>query len=199
MKTFMLCSLMVSSLFLNISCNSDELVAGAIGVGVGVGIGRHYDRHHRNNRRGWLLNEEVQANASPNVSSSTQQFAQRHNLPLSAAQKVAAAFDGLDSNGLASLNTVGLNSEDARSIATQRMPAQSSVHTMASTLGISDSHAHTLLAQMNQRFSAEARDVHSDYWQACMETGTWRTPQNSYCRASFWNGCSPDNGASACY
>lgn len=197
MKKLILFPLIMGSLFLNTACDSDELVAGAIGVGIGVGVGRHYDRHHdrRRHRDRWILNEEMQATAS----SSTQAFAQRHNLPLSSATKIANAFNGLDSNGLASFATIGLNQKDLQAMAMNGMPEPASVQNMAGKLGISNGHARTLLTELNRKFAVASSNINSDYWQACMDKGTWRTPQNNYCRQTFWNGCSPETGARVCY
>lgn len=196
MKKLMIYSLIACGLLFNVSCDSDELAAGAIGVGVGVGLGEHYDRHHHRHDHRFV---DDAGSVAINGSSSAQVFAARHNIPLSAARRIEAAFNGLDNQGLASLRQVGLNEQDVRVIAAQGMPGASSIHNMAVSLNLPDQQCHRLLSELNQTFAAQASDVNSDYWQACMEKGAWRTPQNSNCRSTAWNGCSPETGANACY
>jgi hypothetical protein len=210
MKKYVLYSLVITGLLMNTACDSDELAAGAVGVGIGIGIGDHYDRHHdRNHRRGrdgrWdgrrnrlgVVPEDMDMDLTK--VSSTEAFAQTHHISTAAAKKIETAFNGIDNQGLAAFDAIGLDQQDVKVLATKSMPKQSSINSMAAHLGISSEEARTLLGEVNQEFAKAASDVHSDYWQACMADGYWKTPQNSSCRNAAWSGCSPETGAEVCY
>lgn len=133
------------------------------------------------------------------VSSDVQAFAKEYGVSTEAAVKVKAAFDGVKANGLESFATIGLSKKDIRTIAKRDLPASSSIKTMADKLDISEAQSRDLIKDLIAEFDAQASDVASPYWSACMGKGRWRTPENLYCTNTAWKGCSPDTGASLCY
>ena len=69
---------------------------------------------------------------------------------------------------------------------------------MASTLGISVTNAQNIMSAFISELRAQMRDINSPAWKACMQGGKWRTPQNMYCKKTYWNGCTPETGATKC-
>jgi hypothetical protein len=126
-------------------------------------------------------------------------FADKHGISVDAAKKIQKAFDGLESNGLASLSTIGLNKADMKAMVRHNLPASSSIARIADKLDMSQAQARDLLLSLDRDFSAKAANIHSNYWQTCMQGGHWSTPQNRSCQSASERGCSPATGASMCY
>jgi hypothetical protein len=83
-------------------------------------------------------------------------------------------------------------------IAQYQMPSRNAIDQMAKALGEDSSKIEKIAQSFVTDVQAQVSDVTSEYWQSCMSSGHWKTPQNSYCAKTFWSGCSPTSGATAC-
>lgn len=205
MKKPILASLLASMMLLNTACTDREIASGILGVIIGIGASRSHDRdrghRHDRRRRGdhrrHSLDETyLQSSRAADASA----YAKRFHLSEAAAEKLKAAFEGVQSRGLESFQAIGLSKKDVRTIAKRELPDASSLKALAGRLDISEARSRDLIKDMIQEFDDQAADVSSPYWQGCMKKGRfWRTPQNLFCKKTSWNGCSPETGATRCY
>lgn len=206
MKKIILTGLLISTMFLNSGCDSSDVAAGAIGVAIGIGIGSGGDGHHHGHDRRppryrqcgryrcYDANFEVDLAPNPEVAA----FAQRHQIGLAAAEQVHAAFAAVSTEGLNAFARIGLSDKDIMAISRRSLPKSDSIAAMANKLDISEAQARDLLQRVVADFDAQASDLESPYWQACMAKGKWKTPENASCTKTFWTGCSPETGATLC-
>lgn len=193
-KTLILGIALIASQSL-ISCSTGEVAAGAIGVGVGIGIGSHYRHHHHHRHyRGWSVDMDVAA-----ANTKATQFADKYNISVDAAKKIQKAFDGVEQNGLASFQSIGLTKSDVKAIAKHDLPSTEGIKNMAAKLDMSEAQTRDMLVSVNKDFEASAANGNSEYWRSCMQEGEWSTPQNASCTSANSNGCSPSTGATLCY
>ncbi|MEN0060116.1 MAG: hypothetical protein AAGB31_14855, partial [Bdellovibrio sp.] len=159
----------------------------------------HHDRRPPRYRecRGYHCRHDVEANVG--AESEVAQFANRHQISLAAAEKIQEAFSQVSVEGLNAFSRIGFEEKDIRSIANRSVPADSSLAKMALSLDISTAQARRMMQDAVADFSVQASDVESDYWQACMAEGKWKTPENTNCKSTSWPGCSPEQGATLCY
>ena len=207
MKKIIMSGLLIATLFCNTGCDSSDIAAGAIGVAIGIGLGSdgHGHGHHHDRRppryrecgrhRCYEAATQLDLGTNPEVVA----FAQRHEISLSAAEQIQAAFDQVPTEGLNAFARVGLSTKDIQAISMRSMPVASSIEAMATKLEMSSSEAQQLLQTIVADFSAQAADVQSNYWQSCMAKGSWKTPQNLSCSSTSWAGCAPTTGATLCY
>jgi hypothetical protein len=229
MKKILITGLLISSVFFNVACDSDEIAAGAIGIGIGIGLGSlddgnhhdggHHDGYgHDHDRGGWdhggydgghgrgrHCNEYRCFNtASVEASSAAPQFAatsfaQKHGITPAAGAKIQQAFANVNQSGLASFQAIGLDESALKSIMNRSVPNSASVRAMSQELNISEAQSLTLLQNLVSEFDQQAADGTSAYWQSCQAKGQWKTPQNAHCTTGAWSGCSPETGATLCY
>lgn len=169
----------------------------------------YWRRHHHHRRCGFFgcwwddqastENANVSADANDPDASNVGKFASRHQIPMSAAQKINDAFVASDTQGLAAFQSVGLNESDLRAIVDRTQVDEASIARVDQALGLKAGQSQELLQGMTADFDAQAKDVNSPYWQACIEEGTWKTPQNAACQNVSEKGCSPQTGATYCY
>lgn len=126
------------------------------------------------------------------------EFAQRHKISLDAAQQIQDAFEASSTQGLDSFEQIGLDKTALTAIAQRSLPSAESMSSLAAKLDLSKSDATRLVQSLITDFEAQASNVESDYWKACMAKGTWKTPQNLSCSQTFWAGCAPATGATLC-
>lgn len=207
MKKIILSGLLITTLFCNTGCDSSDIAAGAIGVAIGIGIGSNGDGHHHGHDRrppryrecGRYRCYEGTTQVNMETDPAVVEFAQRHQISLSAAEQIQTAFAKVSSEGLNSFQSVGLSEKDIRAISNRSLPKSESIAAMATKLDMSEAQARDLLKAMISDFDAQASDIESAYWQSCMAKGQWKTPQNASCKKTFWNGCSPETGATLCF
>lgn len=207
MKKIIFSGLLVSTLFLNTGCEPSEIAAGAVGVAIGIGIGSSNNGHHHHDNyrppryrecRGYRRCYAGEANSALVPNAQALEFAQKHQISLEAATKIQDAFDAVPAQGLTAFETIGLNQRDLSSISARSMPGAKSLANVANKLDMSEAQARDLLKSLISEFDAQASDIRSEYWQACMAKGQWKTPQNSRCSSTNWTGCSPATGATLC-
>lgn len=128
----------------------------------------------------------------------TKAFAQRHNISMTAANKIERSFKNVNSQGFKSFHSVGLGEVDVKRIMQRRMPETQSLARMAKSLDMSEAQARDLVKYMIMDFDVQAKDIKSAYWQSCMAKGKWRTPQNMICTKTYSKGCTPETGATLC-
>ncbi len=207
MKKVILASVLTIATLFNAGCTDGEVAAGAIGVIIGIGLGG--DNHHhdhrpppyrgRPERRRMLAETVTLPTTGAATDASLSDFALKYNVSVAAAEKVQSAFSGVATEGLTSFAKIGLEKKDIETLMKHQLPSSSAIKSMASKLDMSEAQSRDFLVAMNHEFEAQAADVTSPYWEACMAKGKWRTPQNLYCKSTSWNGCSPEVGATLCY
>lgn len=213
MKKIILASVLVCATIFNAGCTDGEVAAGAIGVIIGIGLGgdnghdhhrpppyhprrpRHYDAVAAGSAAGSTEVATVTTEENPALLD----FALKYNISLEAAEKVNAAFQGVQTEGTSSFAKIGLNQSDIKTIMRHELPSSSAIKSLAGKLDMSEAQARDFLVSLNKEFQAQAEDVTSPYWQSCMAKGKWKTPQNLYCKSTSWNGCAPESGATLCY
>ncbi|MBO9667897.1 MAG: hypothetical protein J7501_13930 [Bdellovibrio sp.] len=204
-------------------------VGAALDIGVAVAVGnaerrdRHdhhddhrddcdhgYDHdHHRGDwdrgrdRRNYSLNialpEGVSIFSQAPVSPEIKNFSIKYNVPTEAAQKIQKAFLNAKAQGLSSFATIGLSKDDIKGIIKREMPESDSLQSVASKLDISQAQARDLIKYMITEFDIQAANVTSQYWQACIAKGTWKTQKSSSCTSVSSRGCGPSTGATLCF
>lgn len=125
-------------------------------------------------------------------------FSQRFQVSQATAETYVDAVEQAQAGDVEALNTLGLTSSDIEDVASLRMPSRSSVHAMATKLNVTSVKAEEILAALVDETRVQFADINSDVWATCMAGGKWKTPENSYCKDTDWNGCSPGTGASKC-
>jgi hypothetical protein len=123
-------------------------------------------------------------------------LAHDYDISHDAAQAIVN-FAGSDDQEKA-LADLGLSATDAAQLANLQMPSQEVIVKVASKLGEDPAKIEKVMAGFIADVKGDKTDISSSYWQACMSTGAWRTPENQNCQKAWWSGCSPAEGASAC-
>ncbi len=113
----------------------------------------------------------------------------------SAAQIMRFAQGNVSSQTVAELN---LSVSDLNAISELQMPSAAGLHKIAAYLGEEFSKVEAIAADFFKAADAQVGDINSPYWTSCMSAGRWKTPQNQNCQQTYWQGCSPAMGATAC-
>ncbi|MBS1972099.1 MAG: hypothetical protein JSU04_17445 [Bdellovibrionales bacterium] len=172
---------------------------GRPGYGRGPGYGPGPGRPHRGYSADVTLASSEVFDTAVGANSQTVDFASKYGISDAAAAKIETAFANVETQGLASFESIGLKKADLKDIAKREMPDTDSLKAVAGKLDMSQAQARDLIKELIQNFDAQASNVDSNYWQSCMAKGRWKTPQNMYCKSTSWNGCAPATGASLCY
>lgn len=136
---------------------------------------------------------------NPGVSVQAEQFANKYNLSMEAGQKVVSALEQAATGDLAALKLIGLTAENITTVTQMQTPTQESLVQSAQTLNIAPATVHAMVSDVVAQSKAQLKDVGSAYWTSCMgKTGSWKTDKNILCKQTFWNGCTPETGASYC-
>jgi hypothetical protein len=154
------------------------------GHGRGHGPGRRYDASLQID--GLSQNDAAQTLVS------------KYGIPMKSAERLAEALEIGKKGDASALLALGLQADDFERLAEMRMITDSGLTALAASLEMSKDATETLVANIIDDFRKQASDSSSDYWQACMNSGSWKTPENRSCQESFWSGCSPETGASLC-
>lgn len=125
-------------------------------------------------------------------------FAQKTGITVAASEKVLATFDKAKAGDRSAVTDIGLQQSDIDRLAKLSMITDAGVARVASHLDITDSQAQSLLKTLLDEFKTQAADGTSAYWQSCIAQKSWKTPQNLHCEQTYWNGCSPETGATLC-
>jgi hypothetical protein len=210
MKKLIVLGLIGGALMFAASCTPGEIGAGAIGVGIGIGLGGGYGHpHHPPHHPPHYphpypcgpyncYQATLQANNLP-LDTSVSDFADQYGISQKAAAKIKTAFDGVQTQGIASFQSIGLKSSDLRAFMNHTLPSPTAIQSFADQMDMSQAQGRDLLLAMMHEFEAQSADVNSPYWQHCIDQGKWKTPQNMYCKNAAWPGCSPETGANFCY
>lgn len=109
--------------------------------------------------------------------------------------KVVTAAANAD---LGFMERMGLSSRDLQSVAQNQTLSAAAVQKMANALQESPAMAEQVAGDIAQAFQTQRTQLQSSYWQTCMNSGTWTTDKNLFCRSTRWTGCSPEQGATLC-
>lgn len=173
------------------------------GGGVGVGYGRGHDGHgrwHRHHgppmRRGWDRHNVEIMTVAADVEMA-RLLEKDYGLKTSSAMTIAGIL--VSQNPAQELKKAGIAQEDLAPLKNFQAPSQESVARIAKALDEDQSKVKQVLDDAAQDLRQDSKDQASTYWQQCFNSGHWSTPQNSYCRQTYWSGCSPEMGATDCY
>lgn len=195
------------------------IVGGSAGYNNGYHDGRHdgyHDgRHDSRHRRGRYVRPDRYRNCGyyrcynsslnleiPALTSTDAEvlnFALKYNISNEASAKIQTAFVDVETKGIASFESIGLNKKDLTRIARRQLPDTDSLKSLAQKLDLSEAQSRDLVKSMITEFNQQATNVESPYWQSCIAKGKWKTPENTNCSKTTWTGCSPATGASLCY
>jgi hypothetical protein len=150
------------------------------------GDGRDGGRYHSFAATGFAIDNNVA-------------FATRYNVPVSAAVQLNTALKAsVSAQNLQPVYELGLSKADLENIGQLSMISNGGITQLASKLQISEAQTRGLVQQMITDISAQAKDENSALWRSCVDSGSWKTPQNAWCESTSWSGCSPATGASFC-
>lgn len=133
------------------------------------------------------------------ASSVSTRLAKKYGIPMAAANRISQSFANVDAKGMDAFYAMGLTEKDMKGFMQRRLPSEESIKSVAGKLGLTEAKARAVLTQMMREFYRQANNVKSDYWQRCMSSGHWKTDKNQSCSKTYWNGCSPAQGAQFCY
>lgn len=126
-----------------------------------------------------------------------QQMASDFGIQLSSAQSILAFTQG-GSQAQERAAALGLSASDLAALVRLEMPSANAISKIAGSLGEDSIKIEQVARSYVSEVKAQLADVNSEYWQNCIESGHWATPQNSRCSQTYWNGCSPETGAMSC-
>ena len=93
---------------------------------------------------------------------------------------------------------LGLDKGDLKNLLQTKMISDQGVINLGRSLNVSTETARKAVETMLGDFRAQAADGSSLYWSSCTQSGSWKTPQNSRCESTSWQGCSVATGATLC-
>lgn len=96
------------------------------------------------------------------------------------------------------INKSGVDYSDLLALSQLQVPSRDGIERVAKSLNEDPAHIEKLAQSFVTDVSAQMSDVNSEYWQGCMASGHWMTPQNARCSKTYWNGCTPETGATSC-
>ena len=165
---------------------------------------RRHHRPHRRSRRGTIhahgtgsfygASLGIQTESDLDVHKVSSEF----HLDLDTAHDFASALEMSLDGDISGLEDIGFSGKDLKRLSKFKMPKSDSIQRIAFNLNQKPVHTKAMLQNLINGSKAQASDINSYLWQSCMAEGKWKTPQNSYCSRTSWNGCSPATGATAC-
>jgi len=158
----------------------------------GPGHGSDWGWHHG----GWHHGEGSHEHHHIAVENSVQEMARDFGIrPESARALLKATHNELDDQ---QENALGLDSSDLMALAQLQMPSKSSIEKVAQVLNENPEKIERIADSFVTDVKAQVGDETSEYWQDCIHSGHWKTPENTNCSNTAWNGCAPSSGATAC-
>jgi hypothetical protein len=158
-------------------------------VGHGSGHSSDWHWHHGGWHHGnhWLDSTQ---------NDSAQELAQDFGIQKASASAILnLAESNLNEQNIAGL---GLQSSDLMALASLQMPSKQGIEQVATSLNEAPAKIQKLARSFVTDVKTQMSDVTSEYWQDCIRSGHWTTPENITCSQTWWSGCSPDTGATAC-
>ncbi|MBN8541998.1 MAG: hypothetical protein J0L82_16515 [Deltaproteobacteria bacterium] len=140
-----------------------------------------------------------QADSAIDRADRSSRTALKYSIPLESAEALQSILSQARSNEADVFSLMGFSKQEALGAVVGGFVADSSVEKVATALGMSRSIAEDLIDQILAESKAQLADVESPAWQACQQTGKWRTNANGgVCKSTSWTGCSPESGATFC-
>lgn len=96
------------------------------------------------------------------------------------------------------IGALGLESSDLMALAQLQMPSRDGIEKVAKALNEDPEKIERIADSFVTDVKAQMQSESSEYWQGCIGSGHWSTPQNSNCKQTYWNGCAPSTGATSC-
>ena len=136
--------------------------------------------------------------ADNSVSSETADVANQLELSFDGAEKLVNALKLAQKGEINALADLGINMKAIEKIGKLKMPSDGSIDKLAQALNIQPNKAEELVSEFIAEAKDQMKDVNSAAWQSCLSASSWKTPQNYFCKKTYWTGCSPQTGASLC-
>lgn len=127
-----------------------------------------------------------------------QAWMKQYGMSAASLKTLDQAFVTCKEGSYEGLENLGLTEKDANRIVRFQMPTNEGITNLSANLKITPQQGQKMVAFLIQTASAQAKDVNSNLWQVCMANGYWQTPENNNCQKTYWNGCSPETGATMC-
>ncbi len=164
--------------------------------------GSGHGSHHLTAMSDELLETGANADAEAGMTSyahqddSATQLASEFGIQQQSAEAILAVTRGGDAQQMTA--QLGLDASDLAALAQASMPSQKAIAQVAKALGEDPAKIEKIAQSFVSDVSAQLSDVSSEYWQSCMSSGHWKTPENANCAKTGWDGCSPQKGATSC-
>lgn len=174
-----------------ISFQACNVFVGAPGHPGHPGHGSDWDWHHG----GWHPGHGGPHHLNTMGVSSAEELAQQFGIRVESAQMI---MDFAHSGNEQQFQKLGVESSDLAALTQLQMPSQAGIERVAKALNEQPSQLEKLAQSFVTDVRAQMSDVNSEYWQECVSSGHWTTPQNARCSKTYWEGCTPDTGATSC-
>jgi predicted HAD superfamily phosphohydrolase YqeG len=96
------------------------------------------------------------------------------------------------------ITKLGIESSDLMALVQLQMPSRESLQKVAKALNEEPAKIENIAQSFVTDVRAQVSDGKSEYWRDCIRSGHWVTPQNTRCSKTFWDGCTPETGATSC-
>jgi hypothetical protein len=127
--------------------------------------------------------------------SSAEEMAQEFGIRVESAEMILGlAHTGNEQQ----LNRLGIETSDLAALVQLQMPSHEGIERVAKALNEEPARIEKVAQSFVTDVRAQMSDVNSEYWQECVKSGHWTTPQNARCSKTYWDGCTPDTGATSC-
>lgn len=201
--TILLAGVLTTSLT---GCDDDVATGVAIGGVVGAVVGGiisddYYDDYpdrHRYRPRYPRYYPYSGGEPTLELETDSRLLADRFDISVQSAQIILTHVDSAQVGNTQAMQEIGLQPEDLVDLAQLQMPNQQTVGQFAQRVNVEQNQAEQILQAVVDQAQMQFQDTNSPLWQSCISANKWKTPQNLYCKETYWNGCSPSTGATSC-
>jgi hypothetical protein len=160
-----------------------------VGVGHGHGHSSDWDWHHG----GWQHGSHHHLNVLS--TDSAVELAREFGIRVESAQTILNIAHNANEEQITKL---GIESSDLMALVQLQMPSRESLQKVAKALNEEPAKIENIAQSFVTDVRAQVSDGKSEYWRDCIRSGHWVTPQNTRCSKTFWDGCTPETGATSC-
>jgi hypothetical protein len=161
----------------------------SVGVGHGHGHGSDWGWHHG----GWHHGGHHHLNALG--MEPAEELARDFGIRVESAQTILNIAQNANDEQIAKL---GIESTDLMALAQLQIPSHESIEKVAKALNEEPANIEKVAQSFVSDVRVQMSDVKGEYWQDCIHSGHWITPQNARCNQESWEGCTPETGATSC-
>ncbi len=125
-------------------------------------------------------------------------WAQTFGLSFDSAEKLVAALESSRQGDIQAILDLGLSEQDIEDLAQLKMISKDGIQSLSVSLNQFPEDTQSMINSLIKTAKVDVANPEGKIWQACVEAGSWKTPQNSQCSRTFWAGCSLETGATMC-